>query len=102
MFTGKDELADPTVRYGVAREIIIKAVAPLAAQDGFETAWLIIYASMDNFPAAGTCSRSKADRFVQNVRNKSIDPPFSGNGQADHPSYNYPRIGYQKLFSDRK
>src|SRR3546814_5974950 len=45
MFTGKDELADPTVRYGVARAIIIKAVAPLAAQDGFERAWLIIYAS---------------------------------------------------------
>src|SRR3546814_7904405 len=72
MFTGKDELADPTVRYGVARAIIIKAVAPLAAQDGFERAWLIIYASMDNFTAAGTCSRSKAVSFVQNERNKSI------------------------------
>src|SRR3546814_10137836 len=86
MFTGKDELADPTVRYGVARAIIIKAVAPLAAQDGFERAWLIIYASMDNFTAAGTCSRSKAVSFVQNERNKSIAREFSGNGQADHPS----------------
>src|SRR3546814_12806365 len=66
MFTGKDELADPTVRYGVARAVIIKAVAPLAAQVGFERAWLIIYASLDNFTAARTCSRSTAFSFVQN------------------------------------
>src|SRR3546814_3775546 len=98
MFTGKDELADPTVRYGVARAIIIKAVAPLAAQDGFERAWLIIYASMDNFTAAGTCSRSKAVSFVQNERNKSIARQVSGNGQVDHPSHNSHLIGIQKLF----
>src|SRR3546814_3799724 len=84
---------------GVARARIIKAVAPLAAQDGFERAWLIIYASMDNFTAAGTCSRSKAVSFVQNERNKSIARQFSGNGQADPPSSNYNRIGDQNLFS---
>src|SRR3546814_10027662 len=40
MFTGKDELADPTVRYGVARAIIIKAVAPLRTRSEEHTSEL--------------------------------------------------------------
>src|SRR3546814_11461677 len=38
MCTGKDELDDPPVRYGVARAIIITAVAHLTANGGFERA----------------------------------------------------------------
>src|SRR3546814_20003171 len=95
----RSTLSYTLVPYTTLFRSIIKAVAPLAAQDGFERAWLIIDASMDNFTAAGTCSRSKAVSFVQNERNKSIARQFSGNGQADHPSSNYHRIGDQNLFS---
>src|SRR3546814_16813056 len=71
MFTGTDELADPTVRYGVARAIIIKAVAPLEAQDGLARDWVRICASMDKFLAEGTFSHSKDDRLSQKERNKN-------------------------------